>query len=75
MSFKAAVSLLGRGTVMSQTGYFFRKTCVNCSFSVILLLNLNLDHVRLYDLENLCVFELIVAMCCDTSVLVTDVHF
>ena len=34
--------------------YFLRNTRVTCSLPVILLLNVNLDHVGLYDVDSLC---------------------
>lgn len=34
--------------------YFLRKPCVNCSFSVISVSYLNLDHLRLHDVDSLC---------------------
>lgn len=33
--------------------YFLRKACIKCSFSVILLSNLNLNYVRVYDVDPL----------------------
>ena len=38
--------------------YFLRKTCVTCSSSAVLFMNLNLDHVRLHETENVSVTQL-----------------
>ena len=35
-------------------GYFLRKTSVKCFILVLLSLNLNLNHVRLHDVESWC---------------------
>ena len=56
--------LSGRGILKSQNGFFFcqepeyllRKTSGKCSFSVILVQNSNLGHVRLYGVD---IFKLI----------------
>lgn len=40
-----------RGIFRSR-GHFLRRICVKCSFSVIL--NLDLNYVRLYDVDPLC---------------------
>lgn len=57
-----ALVTLKQDVLRSQNAIFYhlaawifgRKTCVKCLFSVILLSNLNLDHVRQYDVDVLC---------------------
>lgn len=45
-----------RGHKVAIFCLFLRKTCVKCLYSVLLLLNLNVDHVMLYDVEPLCLW-------------------
>lgn len=44
--------VLSGGEILPE--YSLRKTSVKCLFSEILLFNLNLDHVRLYEVDLLC---------------------
>lgn len=62
--FNASVTLRHSGTLRSQRciffcqepEYFLLKTSIMCPFSVILVLNLNLVHVRICDVDTLCFF-------------------